>query len=303
MKPHQHNMITIDHHYPFSQLYILSDLKMGGNCFAYMALYLTYLNIHRLQPQTTCIDYPRLIQHFKQLDAQQKQSLQNIQHHFQYATEDHLINYKAIFDADLAVFNHNVSMGPTHYLQECVQIIRDDLSAQNTGVFYSISVDDAQQTFAQQCLSHVVGLYVAPNQCLHFFDANSGFYLLKVPEAVSSEHFTQLLLDLIFKKNALFKWFFNASAPTLQFEMVRSAPLSQLSYQHRTLAAQLSHTLQSASVMTKTDATAVLTQTEKAMINRHQQLWQQMREPPQGEARPSTGAEGVLARLHRIGHS
>ncbi len=295
---HKKSNIKIAQHFSFSQIYKLSDLKVGGSCFAYMVLYLTYLNMHRLQPHQTDLDYPSLIRYLKQFDQNQKQALQKKQQHPRYLTEDNVTNFKALFDAELAVLNHNTLLGPTSHLLELVQIIRDDLKARDTGVFYSLSVDDVTQCIAQQSLSHVVGLYIAGDQQLHFFDANSGFYILQVPEDETPEAFAQTLLELIFKKNSLFKWFFNATAPTIQFEMVRSAPQPQLTHQHALIIAHLTQTQ-----ATNALAPAIeLTKVEKEMVDRHLSLWQQMMTSPNAAQQPMVAHDGVLARLHRIGH-
>lgn len=225
----------------FNQTYNYADLSAGGNCFAYAILFLTYIIAHRALYSNLSIDYSGLKKILREFPS--KTELQGLQNHYftrEYSKCEHQIlltqNLKSVLDHEIALLNKNTKFESTQNLEEICQIFCKDIHSFVQPTFYLLRICDTQTILGHE-LSHIVALYLASPKELHFFDANSGLHIINIASNVNEESLQKTLLELIFKKNFIMKWF-DTKSNTIEYDLTSSRGADKLNVyqQHIKLA-------------------------------------------------------------------
>lgn len=192
-------------HIKFNQIWHFDDVRVGGNCFAYTALYFTYISFFHLKDQP--VEYFALLDVLNNIPVKEKRELQ--------LQQDSNVKNNAI-----ATLNRNKegvgSANIPGFKRDC-QNIFDNLSAFEKPSFYFVEYIDLKNTLLGSGLSHAVGIYIASKKQIHFFDSVSGLYILDLPDNYSKENLHDDLIELMFKKNFLLKNFADTQSQTLIF--------------------------------------------------------------------------------------
>jgi|SRR5579883_185884 len=142
----------------FNQMTKLSDLRYIGNCYAYVVLFVTYLLMFNLKNKNsaTKIDYSALLEVLNSYDTHKKHLLNGMPSFYH---RDYTIDYKAILDEEVAIFNQNSGdCEQTEYFSEFCQKLYENLENFGKPTFYFLHY------FGKNVLgmpvTHIVGIYV-----------------------------------------------------------------------------------------------------------------------------------------------
>lgn len=192
-------------HIKFNQIWHFDDVKVGGNCFCYTALFFTYISIFHLKNEP--VEYFALLDVLNNIPIKEKRGIQ-------------LEQDRKVMDNEIAALNRNkegFGLAKISGFKRHCQNIFDNLSAFENPSFYFFEYIDLKNTLLGSGISHSVGIYIFSKKQIHFFDSVSGLYILDLPDNYSNEHLYDDLIELIFKKNFLLKHFVDNQSQTLIF--------------------------------------------------------------------------------------
>lgn len=200
----------------FNQLYKLHDIANFGNCYAYTVLFLTYVTIFQIKGER--IDYSAFIKSLDSYDNKEKKAINDMQD--LHPTNVGLLNHK------LAMINENSNLCNSVAIREIGELINQARQNFYAPVFYFLGIDDEKQTIFLHPLSHEIGVYLPSPHELHVFDSNSGLYIFDLPQDINNVDMAEILIDIIFNKNKLFKLFCKPVSPSLKFQLDQSVLIS-----------------------------------------------------------------------------
>ena len=189
-------------HIPFNQMLSWENAKVGGRCGSFTHFYHLYISAFKFNdPKANQIDYSALLSVLNGISDEEKAYLSKSPY------EKHLSSCVSVeSECNIGFISEQIFGKLCHFKYPS---------------FYCLRFKDGRETLLGFPLAHFVGLYVASPTEIHFFDANTGLFKMELPSEYTEDDLEEDLIELMFKKNIAFKWYFNPESPTLTFNFDR----------------------------------------------------------------------------------